>query len=202
MKLLIATRNEGKLREFRRLLSGLNVEMAGLGGTGVTLQVEETGSTFRENACLKAAAYSEASGLLTLADDSGLEVDALGGAPGVQSARYGGPGLSDAQRVGLLLDVMKDVPGWERTARFRAVLALAGSEVPGGMVTVEGVVEGAIAHQPIGSNGFGYDPVFWIPRLANTTAAISAGQKDAVSHRGVAARRMAEVIRGLLASRV
>jgi XTP/dITP diphosphohydrolase len=202
VKLLIATRNEGKLREFRRLLSGLNVEMAGLGGTGVTLQVEETGSTFRENACLKAAAYSEASGLLTLADDSGLEVDALGGAPGVQSARYGGPGLSDAQRVGLLLDVMKDVPGWERTARFRAVLALAGSEVPGGMVTVEGVVEGAIAHQSIGLNGFGYDPVFWIPRLANTTAAISAGQKDAVSHRGVAARRMAEVIRGLLASRV
>ena len=202
MKLLIATRNEGKLREFRRLLSGLNVEMAGLGGTGVTLQVEETGSTFRENACLKAAAYSEASGLLTLADDSGLEVDALGGAPGVQSARYGGPGLSDAQRVGLLLDVMKDVPGWERTARFRAVLALAGPEVPGGMVTVEGVVEGAIAHQPIGLNGFGYDPVFWVPRLANTTAAIPAEQKDAVSHRGIAARRMAEVIRGLLASRV
>ncbi len=154
-KLLIATRNPGKLREFVRLLGGLPCQLLDLREAGVTIAVAETGKTFGENARLKAEGYASASGLLTLADDSGLEVDALGGEPGVMSARYGGPGLTDEQRVQLLLERMKAVPGHRRQARFRAVIALAGPGVPGGVLVTEGVVEGAIAHEPIGRKGFG-----------------------------------------------
>ncbi len=195
--LLIATRNTGKLREFQRLFDGLPYELADLAAAGVRAEISETGRTYEENARLKASGYAAASGLLTLADDSGLEVDALGGEPGVMSARYGGPGLSDADRVRLLLERMKDVPGWTRQARFRAVLALAGPGVPGGIVTTEGTVVGAIAHEPIGTGGFGYDPVFWLKGLAKTMAELSPDQKDAISHRGQAARNMAVVLRRL-----
>ncbi len=174
-KLLVATHNSGKVREFSRMLSAMAFdavfEVVGLDDLGIDLDVEETGTTFEENSVLKARAYAEVSGVLTLADDSGLVVDALDGAPGVNSARYGGAKLDDEGRVQLLLDNMQDVPGWDRTARFVAVLALAGAELqglpetsdmPGGLVTSEGVLEGAIVHQPIGANGFGYDPVFWL----------------------------------------
>ena len=190
-KLLIATRNPGKAREFQRLFAGLPFELVDLPAAGITVEVNETGKTFEENARLKAAGYSKASGLLTLADDSGLEVDALGGEPGVMSARHGGPGLSDEDRVRVLLHNMKDIPGWKRQARFMAVLALAGPGVPGGSLTAEGVVEGAVAHEPIGKNGFGYDPVFWLKRRAKTMAELTPEEKDAVSHRGQAARKMA-----------
>lgn len=197
-KLLIATRNPGKLREFARLLGGLPCRLVDLREAGVTLEIEETGKTFEENARLKALGYASASGLLTLADDSGLEVDALGGAPGVMSARYGGPGLTDEQRVQFLLDRMKAVPEYERQARFRAVITLVGPGVPGGVIVTEGAVEGTIAHEPVGSNGFGYDPVFWLKELAKTMAELTDEQKDAVSHRGQAARKMAEALRRLL----
>jgi len=168
------------------------LEIVGLADLPITIEVEETGATFRDNALIKAKAYSELTGELALADDSGLEVDALDGAPGVMSARYGGPGLSDEQRVQKLLGELKKVPGWKRTARFRAALALYGPGVPAEGIVTEGLLEGAITHQPIGSNGFGYDPVFWIASEAATTAMLSGARKDRLSHRGRAARAMLE----------
>ena len=203
-KLLIATRNSGKIREFSRMLSKLSTDLVfdvvGLDDLRIDIEVEETGSTFEENAVLKARQYADASGEVTLADDSGLVVDALNGAPGVLSARYGGDGLDDEERVNLLLKNMYEVPGWQRTARFVAVIALVGPGVPGGLVTSEGVVEGAIMHEPIGHDGFGYDPVFWIPRCTKTTAQMSASEKDAISHRGIALRRMSNTFKVLFSS--
>ena len=203
-KLLIATRNSGKIREFSRMLSKLSTDLVfdvvGLDDLRIDIEVEETGSTFEENAVLKARQYADASGEVTLADDSGLVVDALNGAPGVLSARYGGDGLDDEERVNLLLENMHEVPGWQRTARFVAVIALVGPGVPGGLVTSEGVVEGAIMHEPIGHDGFGYDPVFWIPRCTKTTAQMSASEKDAISHRGIALQRMSSIFKVLFSS--
>ena len=189
--LLIATRNPGKIREFRHLLAELPFELLGLEDFGIALEVEETGRTFEQNARLKAEGYAAVSGALTLADDSGLEVDALGGEPGVRSARYGGPGLGDAGRLDLLLKNMERVPGWRRKARFRAVIALAGPGERGILHIAQGVVEGAICHQPIGTGGFGYDPVFWLPDRAKTIAQLSQGEKNAISHRAKAAANMA-----------
>ena len=146
---------------------------------------------------LKARAYAEASGELTLADDSGLEVKALDGEPGVKSARYGGEGLDDEGRVQLLLKNMESVRGWNRQARFVAVLALVGDKVPGGESTTEGVVDGAIIHEPVGENGFGYDPVFWLASHAKTTAQLSGEEKDEVSHRGNALRQLLPVLQNL-----
>jgi XTP/dITP diphosphohydrolase len=197
--LLLATRNPGKVRELARLLAGTPYALASLAEAGIATEVQETGRTFEENARLKASGYSAASGLLTLADDSGLEVDALDGQPGVLSARYGGPGLSDGDRVRALLERMKTVPGWKRQARFRAVLALAGPGVAGDVTVTHGVIEGAIAHEPIGANGFGYDPVFWLKDRAKTLAELSGDEKDAISHRGQAARKMADALRLALA---
>ena len=203
-KLLIATRNAGKIREFSRMLSELSTdivyEIVGLDDLGIDIEVEETGSTFEENAILKARQYADASGEVTLADDSGLVVDALNGAPGVLSARYGGDGINDQGRVDLLLENMIDVPGWQRSARFVAVIALVGPGLPGGLITSEGVIEGAITHEPIGHDGFGYDPVFWIPRCTKTTAQMSAAEKDAISHRGIALRRMSGTFKVLFSS--
>ena len=196
-KLLVATRNSGKVLEFSRMLSDMLFDVVSLDDLGIDLEVEETGSTFKENAVLKARAYAEASGELTLADDSGLVVDALNGEPGVVSARYGGEGLDDEQRVQLVLDKMKHLPGWERTARFVAVLALAGDEVEGGLATSEGVCEGAIMHQPLGKNGFGYDPVFWLAWHSKTTAQLSGAEKDEISHRGAALRGLMDTLNGL-----
>lgn len=152
---------------------------------------EETGQTYTDNALVKARTASRLTGSLALGDDSGLEVDALGGAPGLHTARFGGPGLSDRQRWELLLDRLRDVPPAGRTARFRCVIALAG---PGrGERVVEGVVEGVIARAPRGSGGFGYDPVFFYPPLGRTFGEISDEEKRRVSHRGkalAAARRL------------
>ena len=196
-KLLVATRNSGKVREFARLLSDIDFDVVGLDDLGIDLKVEETGSTFEENALLKARVYAEASGELTLADDSGLEVKALDGEPGVKSARYGGEGLDDEGRVQLLLTNMESVRGWNRQARFVAVLALVGDQVPGGETTTEGVVDGAIIHEPVGENGFGYDPVFWLASHAKTTAQLSGEEKDEVSHRGNALRQLLPVLQNL-----
>jgi XTP/dITP diphosphohydrolase len=196
-KLIVATWNSGKVREFSRMLSEMPFEVVGLDDLGITLEVEETGSTFEENAVLKARAYARESGELTLADDSGLEVDSLNGEPGVLSARYGGEGLDDEGRVQLVLDKMKHLAGWERTARFVAVLALVGDEVPDGVVTSKGVMEGAIMHEPIGENGFGYDPVFWLASHAKTTAQLTGEEKDIISHRGAALRGLTPTLESL-----
>ena len=186
-KLLVATGNPGKAREYRQLLQGIPFEVTCLEEVGVTEQVEETGHTFEENARIKAGAYSALSGLLTLADDSGLEVDALGGAPGVNSARYGWPGATDEDKVALLLENIKEVAWEDRKGRFRCVIAI--NQPSGEVKTVEGVVEGVIQYQPKGSNGFGYDPVFYLPHLGKTMAELSLAEKNGLSHRAQAARR-------------
>jgi XTP/dITP diphosphohydrolase len=195
-KLLVATHNSGKVREYRELLAELPLEVTYLDAEGITLEVAETGQTFAENARLKAATYAGISGLWTWADDSGLEVDALGGAPGVYSARYAGEGASDADRYRKLLDALIGVPWARRTARFRCVVALA---TPGGAIrTSDGACEGVIAFGPAGSNGFGYDPVFYLPDRGQTMAQLPAEVKNEISHRGRAARAAQAVLAALL----
>ena len=192
-KLLLATRNPGKVREFTQLLAGVPFKLTSLEEANVAEDVEETGTSFQENAVLKAKAYACLSGMLTLADDSGLEVDALGGEPGVTSARYGSAEFSDEERVQLLLDKLRGVPLEKRTARFRCVIAIA---KPSGEVgTVEGVVEGVIQYKPEGANGFGYDPVFYLPERGCTTAQLSMEEKNIISHRGQAARRAVDLLK-------
>lgn len=191
-KLLVATGNPGKLREVSQILTGMPFEVLSLKDLGISMEVEETGATFAENAILKAEAYCASAGVLTLADDSGLVVDALGGRPGVLSARYGGEGLTDPQRVELLLGEMDGVPWEKRTARFRCVIALAW---PGGRLeTVEGAVEGIIQYEPEGSNGFGYDPIFHLPERGCTTAQLETSDKNRISHRGQAVRKAAKLL--------
>ena len=185
-KLLIATRNSGKVNEYRELLGAIPYQLTSLRQEGITVEVEETGASYEENARLKAEAYAQASGLLTLADDSGIEVDALGGAPGYRSARYGGPGLTDAERVQLLLRNVEEVPDAERSGRFVCTIALAEPDAPTRVVTA--AVEGVVTYAPQGESGFGYDPIFFYPPFGKTFAQIPQLQKNAVSHRGQAAR--------------
>ena len=186
-KLLIATRNPGKAREFKQLLRGISFQITSLEQEDIIEEVEETGDSFQENACIKARAYAALSGLITLADDSGLEVDALGGEPGVKSARYGGPQLSDEDRVLLLLENLKQVAWNNRGGRFRCVIAIA--RPSGEVQTVNGVVEGVIQYEPKGTNGFGYDPVFLVPEFGRTTAELSLEEKNGISHRAQAAKK-------------
>ena len=160
--------------------------------SGLVLEVPEDGETFEENARAKARAFCEASGLPTLADDSGIEVDALDGAPGVRSARYGDPSLDDAGRMRLLLARLADVPAARRSCRYRIALVVASPD--GTEETAGGVCEGTVAFEPAGSNGFGYDPIFSIPALGKTVAQLDPARKDAVSHRGQAARRIAVLL--------
>ena len=189
--LVIATRNPGKVTEFRRLLGDLPLRVVSLDEAGVDagFEVDETGKTFGDNARLKAEQYHAASGELTLADDSGIEVDALGGRPGVHSARYVRPGQTDEEGRERMLEEMADVPGWRRQAHYRVVIAIVGPQTGGEIHCFDGACEGAIAHASIGVGGFGYDPIFWLPSERRTMAELSAVEKDAVSHRGVAVRK-------------
>ncbi len=197
-KLLVATHNLGKIREYRALLADLPLVVTWLDEEAVTLVVEESGDTFVKNASLKAQAYAAHTGLWTWADDSGLVVDALEGRPGVHSARYGGPGLSDVERYQRLLDELRNVPQEQRSARFRCVVALA---LPAGPVyTVEGAVEGLIVDTPDGEFGFGYDPVFYIPEYTATMAALQPAVKNRISHRAVAAANARKILVQLLAN--
>jgi XTP/dITP diphosphohydrolase len=199
LKLLIATNNPNKVKEFAEILADLPLAVTYLADEGITLEPEETGATFRENAILKAQAFAQASGLLTLADDSGLEVDALGGEPGVYSARYGNTAKDDhVGRCHLVLDKLaaQNVPWPERTARFRCVIALATPERL--IETVEGTVEGLIDYELKGSNGFGYDPIFFVPELNQTLGEAPGAVKHQISHRGRAARAAVEVIERLV----
>jgi XTP/dITP diphosphohydrolase len=193
-RLLIATNNPGKIRELAEALRSTGIDVVGMDHLVDRSDVEETGSTFEENARLKAEAYSRRTELPVLADDSGIEVDALDGEPGVRSARYGGPGLDDPGRCRLLLEKLEGVDDPERrTARFRCVLALArrGRTV----ATFEGVVEGRILREPRGKNGFGYDPVFFHPPSGCTTAQLTTAEKQRISHRGKAIEALIEAIR-------
>ena len=196
-KLLIATTNAHKARELAALLGDLPFQITTPQEEGIRLDVEETGSTFEENATLKAQAFAKASGLLSLADDSGIEVDALGGAPGIYSSRYAGPGATDEDRVQFLLEKLRNVPVEERQGRFRCVVAVADPE--GGVSLFQGTVEGAIAFQPAGANGFGYDPIFLLPDRQCTTAQLSPEEKNRISHRGQAAWAAADALRRMTA---
>lgn len=181
MKLVLASQNQNKLREMTAILSQLGVEVCLQSELGLRVDVEETGSTFEENSLLKARAVMEASGLPAIADDSGLCVDALGGAPGVYSARYGGEGLDDTGRYRLLLENMR---GMARGAKFVSVITCAFPN--GDVLTARGECPGTIAFAPMGESGFGYDPVFFIPGLKKTFAQLTPEEKNAISHRGKA----------------
>jgi XTP/dITP diphosphohydrolase len=184
-RLLLATNNPGKLHELEPLLAEVPLHLVTPRALGLHLEVEETGTTYAENARLKAAAFAQASGLLTLADDSGLEVEALGGAPGVYSARYAGEGASDADRRAKLIHVLRQVPA-PRRACFRCVIAVA---QPGGAIDYfEGVCEGEIILEERGANGFGYDPVFYMPEHGCTMAELPSAVKNQISHRARAAQ--------------
>ncbi|MFQ5398498.1 MAG: RdgB/HAM1 family non-canonical purine NTP pyrophosphatase [Anaerolineae bacterium] len=196
-KLLVATHNRGKIAEFAEMLKGLELAWLSLDDAAVTMDVAETGHTFQEIAILKAKTYAAAAGLLTLADDSGLEVDALEGRPGIYTARYGGRGLTHVERYQLLLRQLRHVPWEQRTARFRCVVALAG---PDGTLlgTAEGVCEGRIALEPAGEGGFGYDPVFFLPERGVTMAQVGSAVKHQISHRGQALRAIEPLLRRAL----
>lgn len=201
MKLLVGTGNPGKVREFRELLDALPVELVIPSEVGLDMEVEETGETLEENALLKAQAYANASGILTLADDSGLFVDALDGAPGVISARYGAPDArTDEDRVELLLSNMADVPDEERDAAFRCVIVIAEPGVDTVRIA-KGELRGIIGQSPRGANGFGYDPVFVVREYGKTVAELDSETKNALSHRGRAARIAREIITEMAASR-
>jgi XTP/dITP diphosphohydrolase len=198
-RLLVATTNRGKVAEYASLLAGLDIELITLDQAGISQEAREDYNTFAENARSKAEFYAGLSGLLTLADDSGLEVDALGGEPGVRSSRYAGDNASDSDRVDFLLNKLKGVALEKRQARFKCVIAIA---APGGYLNlVSGECEGAIALQPRGDNGFGYDPIFFLPQYGKTIAEITPELKNEISHRGRAAGKAREILAGLLAEK-
>ena len=191
-KLLLATNNTGKIKEYRSLLQGIPFELVTPKEIGISMDIEENGTTYKENARLKAYALAKKSGLLTLADDSGIEVDALGGAPGVMSARYAGKNASDSERVNSLLSRLKDVPEEKRTARFYCVIAIA---QPNGQVDFcDGECKGIIALEPCGNNGFGYDPIFFFPERGKTMAELPAEIKNQISHRSRAAQKARKIL--------
>ena len=187
-QLFLATTNTGKIQEFKLLLKESKYSLVTPKETGVNLAVEENGNSFKENALIKAKAYSIATNYLCLADDSGIEIDALNGMPGICSARYGGPDLTDKDRVNLVLSKMRDVPWSLRTARFRTSLALAWPE--GENAVYEGVLEGVIGFESKGTNGFGYDPIFFLPSLQSTVGELTSIQKAQISHRSIAVSKL------------
>jgi len=196
-KLLLATNNQAKVREYRSLLQDLPYELVTLAEQGITTIVSEIGGSLEENARLKATLLAAESQLLALADDSGLEVDALGGEPGRLSARYAGENASDKDRVNYLLLRLKGVPREKRSARFRCVIAIA---TPDGEVEFcSGECQGFITFEPRGEQGFGYDPVFYLPELDKTMAELPLEIKNQVSHRGQAARKAYQLLSQLAA---
>ncbi len=198
-KLLLATGNPGKVREYRSLLGGIPFELVTLAEENVNIKVSEEGQSLEENARLKAVAVALRSQLLALADDSGLEVHALGGEPGRLSARYAGEGASDEDRINYLLSRLKGVPEEERSARFRCVIAIS---TPGGEVELcSGQCKGFITSSPRGGEGFGYDPVFCLPELGKTMAQLPLEVKNQYSHRGQAAQKAIKVLKRLKESK-
>jgi XTP/dITP diphosphohydrolase len=195
--ILVATSNAGKLREILAVMSDLPVQWSTLADHPPMAEAVEDGATFEANAAKKALHYARATGMWSLADDSGLEVDALGGAPGVHSARYAGPTQDSAANNAKLIASLRDVPAPRRTARFRCAIAIArNAEI---IATASGVIEGVIVDEPRGDNGFGYDPHFWVPELGMTTAELEPERKNAISHRGTALLAIRPKLTALLA---
>lgn len=192
-KLLLATSNRAKVREYKHLLYSLPFELVSLAEQGITTVVSEVGGSLEENARLKATTLARESQLMALADDSGLEVDALGGEPGPLSARYAGEGASDRDRINYLLARLKGVLWERRSARFRCVIAIA---TPDGEVELcSGECRGVITFEPRGRHGFGYDPVFYLPELGKTMAELPLELKNQISHRGQAGRQACQWLR-------
>ena len=193
-RLLLATTSEGKRREWQALLADLPLDLLSLADAGIDFDVEETGQTFAQNAVLKAEAYGRASQMLTLAEDSGLCVAALGGAPGVHSARWEGPDY--AHKNALLIRLLAGKHGAARACRYACVAVLRHPD--GRTWRARGEVRGQVALAPAGSGGFGYDPIFYIPRLRRTLAEVAVDEKDRISHRGRAAGRIRPILRQLI----
>jgi XTP/dITP diphosphohydrolase len=190
-KIVLASGNIGKLRELSQILSPLGLELIAQSDLNVA-EAEETGLSFVENAIIKARNAALFTGLPAIADDSGIEVDALHGAPGIYSSRYAGPDASDTDNIEALLEAMKDVPETERTARFQCVVVfMRHAEDPTGLIC-QGSWQGQILQSPLGDEGFGYDPVFWVSETDCTAAELSPEQKHAISHRGKAMRQFME----------
>ncbi|WP_203333152.1 XTP/dITP diphosphatase [Planococcus beigongshangi] len=194
-EIIIATKNKGKAKDFEALLEPMGYKVLTLHDVAPHMDVEETGVTFEENAILKAVAIAEELQATVIADDSGLEIDALGGEPGVYSARYSGEQKNDSSNIDKVLQKMVQIPEEERTARFRCVLALA---APGEKTQLfEGVCEGLIATEREGDNGFGYDPIFYVPSLDKTMGQMKPEEKASISHRGNAIRELGKAMPGL-----
>lgn len=192
-KLIFATGNQGKLKEIREIMADLDVEVLSMKEAGVQTEIEENGTTFEENAVIKARTVGKLTGELTLADDSGLEIDYLNKEPGVYSARYMGEDTSYHVKNASLVKRLEGVPMEQRTARFVCVIAAV---FPDGRVeTARGTIEGVIGYEERGENGFGYDPIFYVPELNCSTAELTPGQKNEISHRGKALRKMKEILK-------
>lgn len=189
-RLIAATKNSGKLEEIAQILALFPCKVVSMSQIGINIHVDENGSTFEENALIKAKSIWKDTGEMVLADDSGLEVDYLDGAPGIYSARYAGEGATDADKNQKLLNALKGVPADKRTARFVCAIALVFPD--GASIAVRGTCEGYIASEPAGSNGFGYDPLFYIPEFGMTVAQMDSDLKNRISHRGNALRKIVE----------
>lgn len=185
--MLLATENQAKARELAALFQGISYQLVTPRDVGIKLDVAETGATMEDNARLKARAYADAAGLVTLADDSGLEVDALNGAPGVRSRRFAGERASDDDRIAFILEKLKGVAWEKRTAKFRCVIAIV--DINGSMHTCKGECPGVITFEPRGNLGFGYDPVFFLPEMDKTMAELPSEAKNRISHRARAAQK-------------
>jgi len=193
--MVLASSNAGKVREINQLLASQQIQVVPQSEFSVP-DAEETGLTFVENAILKARNAALHSGLAAIADDSGIEVDALRGAPGIYSARYAGPGASDQANLEKLLDALKDVPQQQRSARFQCLMVyLRHAEDPTPIIC-QGTWEGLIAREPAGDNGFGYDPVFWVPSHGCTSAQLPPQEKNRLSHRGQALHKLLAALSG------
>jgi len=199
-RILVASGNPGKLAELRVMLGG-DIKWVGLADFPDVAEIEEDGATFAENARKKALGYAKATGLWTIADDSGLVIDALGGAPGVKSARFSGAPnknrtLLDRKNMAKVLKLLEAVPREKRTARFVCCLCLASPEKV--LAETDGILQGLIAEEEIGQNGFGYDPVFFLPSLNKTVAQLSRQEKNTISHRGIAIRRLKPMLTSIM----
>ena len=194
-RLLVATTNPGKIREYRVFLDNLGYNIVSLTDMGITQTVAETENSYAENARIKAVIYAGLSQVITLADDSGLEVDALNGEPGVRSARFAGEAASDAEKIKFLLSKLAGVPWEKRTAHFKCVIAIATPE--GQLELCHGECHGIIAFQAKGGNGFGYDPIFYLPEMGKTMAELSLEVKNQVSHRSQAAGKARDILQQL-----
>jgi len=190
MKLVVASKNKGKIEEIRYVFRNIPYEIVSMEDIGITDDIEESGTTFEENALIKARYIMNATGIATLADDSGLEVDFLDGAPGVYSSRYAGENATDEEKIQKILSILKGVPFKKRGARFVCVIAVVFSD--GREFLSTGTFDGVIAEQPVGENGFGYDPILFVPEQSRTVAQMNEVEKNAVSHRGKALRAMQE----------